>query len=312
MPQCPQGCNSKPYIHGRHGKQNTPRFKCPRCGKTFSQSKRVCESLNIPKETVYRILSCLTEGCGVRATARLNQVHPETVLKVLRIAGEKAESILDQKLRNIRATQVQIDEAWTFVQKKQRSVQPDEHPDHGDQWCFLAITEHKLITAYALGKRDPETAYIFISGLRDRVEGRFQLTSDGWRVYVPIIEYVCGGSVDYGWEIKDYGTAEESRERYSPSKLKTVKREVISGRPDMDAITTAHVERNNLTLRTRMRRLTRLASGFSKKKLYLACAFSLHLFAYNFITVHSSIRQTPAQAAGIAESVWTWADLFVY
>ena len=151
MARCPQGCNSKPYIHGHHGKQNTPRFKCPRCGKTFSQSKRVCESLNIPKETVYRILSCLTEGCGVRATARLNQVHPETVLKVLRIAGEKAEGILDRKLRNIRATQVQIDEAWTFVGKKQRSVRPDDHPDHGDQWCFLAITEHKLITAYALG-----------------------------------------------------------------------------------------------------------------------------------------------------------------
>jgi IS1 family transposase len=239
-------------------------------------------------------------------------VNPETVLKVLRIAGEKAESILDHKLRNVRAAQVQIDEAWTFVQKKQRSVQPDEHPDHGDQWCFLAITEHKLITAYTLGKRDPETAYIFISSLRDRIEGRFQLTSDGWRVYVPIIEYVCGGTVDYGWEIKDYGTAEESRERYSPSRLKGVKREIIDGRPDVNLITTAHVERNNLTLRTRMRRLTRLASGFSKKKLYLACALSLHLFAYNFTTVHSSIKQTPAQAAGIAENVWTWGDLFAY
>jgi IS1 family transposase len=282
----------------------------PRCGKTFSESKRVCESLNIPRETVYRILSCLTEGCGVRATARLNQVHPETVLKVLRIAGEKAESILDLKLRNIHASLVQIDEAWTFVQKKQRSVQPDEHPDHGDQWCFLAITEHRLITTYALGKREPETALEFISSLRDRVSGRFQLTSDGWRVYLPIFEYVFGADIDYGWEIKDYGTAEESRERYSPSKLKSVKRETISGRPDKDLIRTAHIERNNLTVRTRMRRLTRLASGFSKKKTYLAAALALHIFAYNFATVHSSIRKTPAQAAGIAENVWTWGDLF--
>jgi hypothetical protein len=140
----------------------------------------VCESLNLPKETVYRILSCLTEGCGVRATARLTNVHPETVLKVLRIAGEKAENVLKRKLRNIRASLVQIDEAWTFVQKKQRSVRPDEHPDQGDQWCFLAITDHKLITSYALGKREPETALEFISDLRERVAGRFQLTSDGW------------------------------------------------------------------------------------------------------------------------------------
>jgi IS1 family transposase/transposase-like protein len=308
--ECPNKCNSKPYIHGRYGKQNTPRFKCPRCGRTFSQTKKVCDSLNIPAETVYRVLACLTEGCGVRATARLNNVSAETVLKILRIAGEKAESILDRKLRNVRANLVQIDEAWTFVQKKQRAVRPDDHPDHGDQWCFLAITEHKLITTYTLGKRDPQTAVEFISSLRDRVSGRFQLTSDGWRVYLPIIEDVFGADIDYGWEIKDYGQAEESRERYSPSKLKAVKREVVSGRPNPDLITTAHIERGNLTLRTRMRRLTRLASGFSKKKAYLAAALALHIFAYDFLTVHSSIRSTPAQASGIAENVWTWADLF--
>jgi hypothetical protein len=116
----------------------------------------------------------------------------------LSIAGEKAESVLDRKLRNIHALQVQIDEAWTFVQKKQRSVRPDEDPDHGDQWCFLAITEHKLITAYAPGKREPETALEFISSLRDRVDGRFQLTSDGWKVYLPVIEYVFGADIDYG------------------------------------------------------------------------------------------------------------------
>ena len=158
----------------------------------------------------------------------------------------------------------------------------------------------------------PETALEFISELRERVTGRFQLTSDGWRAYLPIVEFVFGGDVDYGWEIKDYGTAEESRERYSPSKLKAVKREIISGRPDKDLITTAHIERNNLTVRTRMRRLTRLASGFSKKKIYLAAALALHIFAYNCSTVHSSIKQTPAQAAGIADSVWTWGDLFAY
>jgi hypothetical protein len=58
-----------------------------------------------------------------------------------------------------------------------------------------------------------------------------------------IIEFVFGADIDYGWEIKDYGTAEESRERYSPSRVKAVKREIISGRPDKDLITTAHVER---------------------------------------------------------------------
>jgi len=92
--------------------------------------------------------------------------------------------------------------------------------------------------------------------------------------------------------------------------IKGVKRTVVTGDPDPDMITTAHIERGNLTLRTRMRRFTRLASGFSKKKAYLACALALHIFAYDFLTVHSTIKQTPAQASGLAESVWTWADLF--
>jgi len=178
--------------------------------------------------------------------------------------------------------------------------------DHGDQWAFLAITEHKLITSYALGKREAETAPEFISDLRERVTGRFQLTSDGWEYTFQLSNTFSVRILTTDGKSKTYGTAEESRERYSPSKLKAVKRETISGRPDKDLITTAHVERNNPTVRTRRRRLTRLASGFSKKKTCLAAALALH----NFSTVHSSIKQTPAQAAGIAESVWTWGDLF--
>jgi transposase-like protein len=91
--QCPNGCNTKTYVHGRYGKNQTPRYKCLRCGKTFSASQKLCAELNIPAETVFRILSCLTEGSGVRATARINGVNPETVLKVLKIAGIKAAGV---------------------------------------------------------------------------------------------------------------------------------------------------------------------------------------------------------------------------
>jgi hypothetical protein len=61
-----------------------------------------------------------------------------------------------------------------------------------------------------------------------------------------------------------------------------------------------------------MRRLTRLASGFSKKKAYLAAALALHIFVYNFATVHGSIKCTPAQQADLTDRVWNWNDLFSY
>jgi IS1 family transposase len=246
----------------------------------------------------------------VRATARVNKVNAETVLKVLRVAGQKAGTILNRELRNIKASQISVDEAWTFVQKKARRVTENDHPDHGDQWIFLAITEDKLIPAFALGKRDPHTAFEFLAELQKRIDGRFQLTSDGWRVYQTTIETIFGADIDYAQEIKDYGQMESSRERYSPSDLKAVERKAISGRPNLELASTAYIERANLTLRTKMRRATRLASGFSKKKAYLAAALALHIFVYNFATIHSTIKCTPAQQSNITDKVWNWADLF--
>ncbi len=314
MERCPQGCDSKPYIHGRYGKQNTPRFKCPQCKKTFSpRTLKPCADLNISTDTIYRILTCLTEGTGIRATAKINDVHPATVLHVLKIAGKRAQQILDRELRNVKASHIAIDECWTFPAKEASESRPEDHPDFGDQWIFLAITEDKLIPSYALGKRDPHTALEFLSDLKERVSTRFQLTSDGWRTYLPMVEYLWGADIDYGMEIKDFGsTVIAGSERYSPSSLKSVERKPISGDPDPDLISTAYAERSILTVRTKMRRLVRLGLGFSRRKVYLAAALSLHLFAYNFLTIHNSIRCTPAQQANITNRIWNWGDLFSY
>ena len=83
----------------------------------------------------------------------------------------------------------------------------------------------------------------------------------------------------------------------------------ISGNPDPDKICTSHVERANLTHRMSMRRLTRLTNGFSKKWANLKAAWALHIAHYNFVRIHSTIRCTPAMAAGVTSSLWSLADL---
>ena len=57
-------------------------------------------------------------------------------------------------------------------------------------------------------------------------------------------------------------------------------------------------------MRMSMRRFTRLTNAFSEKVENHVHALALYFVWYNFVRVHTSIRKTPAQAAGLAE--WAW------
>ena len=58
-----------------------------------------------------------------------------------------------------------------------------------------------------------------------------------------------------------------------------------------------------------MRRFTRLTNAFSKKVENLRAAVALHFAHYNFVRVHSSLRVTPAMAAGVTDHIWTMEDI---
>jgi hypothetical protein len=69
------------------------------------------------------------------------------------------------------------------------------------------------------------------------------------------------------------------------------------------------VERQNLTMRMQIRRLTRLTNGFSKKLDNHKAAVALHFGWYNFCQIHGSLRVTPAMEAGLADHVWSVKEL---
>jgi hypothetical protein len=88
--------------------------------------------------------------------------------------------------------------------------------------------------------------------------------------------------VDYAMLIKLYGIDPEADTRYSPAKCIGIDVRPITGDPDPKHIGTSHVERQNLTMRMGMRRLTRLTNAFSRKVDNLYAAVSLHFMYYNF------------------------------
>lgn len=74
----------------------------------------------------------------------------------------------------------------------------------------------------------------------------------------------------------------EGEGRYSPAEVQSTEVVRVMGQPDPDHICTSIVERQNLTIRMQMRRLTRLTNGFSKKWDNLWSAYCLHFAYYNF------------------------------
>lgn len=187
------------------------------------------------------------------------------------------------------------------------------HADMGDQYVFVGMdADSKLVISYLVGKRDPTSAFYFMADLKERLANRVQLTTDGFRPYLPAVEDVFGADVDYAQLVKLYGQAKshsDDREWYSPVRVMAAVPMRIGGRPDPRWISTSFVERQNLTIRMGVRRFTRLTNAFSKKLTNLKAAVVLHFAHYNFCRIHRSLRITPAMAVGISDHVWDLEEL---
>jgi IS1 family transposase len=261
-------------------------------------------------------LQLICEGSSVRSASRITGLHHRTILKMIVAAGARCEEILTARIRNVPVEDVQCDEIWGFVYKKRNSSHGGElnFPYIGDAWTFVAIERNtKLVLAYELGERTITRATKFIDKLAVATDPRqrFQLTTDGLPAYNTPIGDGLRERVDYAQLIKIYNqaTPEESR-RYSPAHLAEAIPTPVYGDPDEKRICTSHVERQNLTMRMCMRRLTRLTNGFSKKWENLKAALALHFAYHNFCRRHQTLKGImPAMAAGIAGHVYTLGEL---
>ena len=141
---------------------------------------------------------------------------------------------------------MQIDEAWTFVQKKERRKRGDDRyrQDIGDQFVFIAMEGHtKLVLCWHLGRRDNENTWDFITKLRDATIGHFQLTSDAFQAYRGAIDAGLHDRVSYAQLIKLYGALPTERESYRPAKIRGTIQAAIMGHPSKARACTSHIER---------------------------------------------------------------------
>jgi hypothetical protein len=140
------------------------------------------------------------------------------------------------------------------------------------------------------------------------------LTTDGHKPYIEAVEDAFGADIDYAQLVKIYGVAVGPKDatseiRYSPAQCMGARKTVITGQPDYAHVSTSFAERQNLNIRMGMRRFTRLTNAFSKKLQNLEYNVALYFMHYNFARIHQTLRVTPAMEAGIADHVWTMAEI---
>ncbi len=216
-------------------------------------------------------------------------------------------------MHSLGCSDMQVDEIWGFIGKKNKNVQPgEERYGVGDVWTLVALDrETKVIPSFIVDKRDTYHATAFMEDLARRLASGVQLSSDALAAYPGAVERGFGCEVDYGQLVKTFsvehlGNVKKAATRYSPAEVVRTEKTVVVGLPDVSRISTSHIEKQNHTIRMHCRRLSRLTNAFSKKIENFKAAFALHFAYYNLCKIHGTIRCTPAQAAGVEKSIWRW------
>jgi IS1 family transposase len=232
--------------------------------------------------------------------------------------------------------EVQLDEKWSFVAKKQKHCNPDAPEDAkcGDCWDYVALDpEHRLVVSVVVGKRTEGNARQVVHELYERTDGRplNLITSDEYAPYATAIadvyaepESALSGQAPAerlpDWLV--YATVHKTREKNRVVKVEA--RLVFGTLLDLTAallwavlgfVNTVFVERSNGTDRHRNSRKARKTYRFSKDWGVHEAMTYFTLYSSNFCWSVRTLREpvapkryrqrTPAMAAALTDHVWS-------
>jgi len=237
---------------------------------------------NLSTDKQLMVLNALVEGNSIRSTERMFGVHRDTIMCLGVRVGQGYQRLMKRTFRDLPCRRVEVDEIWGYVNKKQRYVKPeDDQQANGDVWTWVAFDpDTKMVPTYHVGQRTLFDARTFIGDLSRCTKNRLQISPDALGTYATAIEDIFGKDVDYGQIVKSFEAEPIGPGRYSPPKVVSADKAPISGAPNIEFISTSGVERNNLTIRMSIRRMTRLTNAFSKKLENHKAAMALHFAHY--------------------------------
>ncbi len=164
---CPV-CSSLNIKKNGINKQGKQRYRCKECGRQFILRYTYRAYLNSIRELI--VPMCLN-GSGIRDTARVLRISATTVMKVI---SQEARQLAPETLPE-RIADVELDEMWSFVQKKKNQC-----------WLWLAYSpKERQMLAFSLGKRTDQSLRNLLSKLSGVQVTRFY--TDNWESYQNLI-----------------------------------------------------------------------------------------------------------------------------
>jgi IS1 family transposase len=279
---------------------------------TLFHGKRVAVDL------IVRVIACLAEGVGIRGTARVFEVAPNTVLQWLVEAAEPLQAFSRHFLHDMRVNQVQLDELFALLSAvKDGEVSEAEaitRLERTPQWVWVALDpESKVLLAIDVGDRTLAMAqrvvHQVVQGLAPDCAPLF--LTDGLK------EYMTALLTHYGQWVqcpRRQATGPAPKPRWMPlpqllyaQVIKTVRRRRLVGvshrvvfgtleavndvlAPHGWHINTAFVERLNLSIRQHVAAVGRRVSTLCKGEDGLRQQLALYHTYYNFCLPHTSLR----------------------
>ena len=268
----------------------------------------------LSKDKQALVLAALCEGTPINAVARMFKVGKHAVIRVIRETGEAFADYMDRELRDLRCSRIEMDEQWQYVGAHAGRLPKGDQTERGDYWLWACIdADTKLVLSHRIGKRDWITGFTFVKDVRDRVSGPVQIATDNLRAYpFHIRTHFDYEGYSYGTETKIFsepqlldGTLARLGRNEGVHKMVAAERKAVVGSPDLDTLTTSHIERAFLTVRQELKRYQRKGLGYSKDLDTHKAAVALHFGVYNFVRKHKTLGTTPAVAAGVELERWS-------
>jgi IS1 family transposase len=270
----------------------------------------------LSKERQALVLSALCEGTPINAVCRMFRTDKAAVLRVIRETGEAFADYMDANFRDLPCLRIEMDEQWQYVGcHSGRMLAPEKA--RGDFWLWACIdADTKLVFSHKIGKRNWITGNLFVEDVRNRVRGAVQIATDNLPAYPFHIRQHFGyEGYSYGTETKIFGepklpdgTLARLGRNEGVRKMQTAERKAVVGSPDLESLTTSHIERAFLSVRQELKRFQRKGLGYSKGLEMHKWGVALYLGVYNFVRRHETLKTTPAVAAGLELKPWRLED----